>query len=277
MYAKGSDMAIYPLDATREPGSRMPVFFVGHGSPEFTLGENEFNTIWRKLGQEIPRPSLILCISAHWVIQEGNAVTAMRQPKTIHDFYGFPRDLYEIEYTAPGSPEFAHQIQNIVRSVPVDLDYEWGLDHGTWSVLRHMYPDATIPVVQLSLNYNQPLDLCFRIGQELGELRDQGVLIVGSGNLVHNLMMLRNGAQPYPWAVEFDGLVKKNISDGNSDWFVHYTRSTIARIAHPTNEHLLPLLYVLGAAGKDAPHFLTEMIFGGSVSMRSVAFGTDVT
>jgi len=273
MHAENPVAAINRTDLLPETGTRMPVLFIGHGSPEFTLGTNEFNTVWKKLGREIPKPSAILCISAHWVIQEGLAITAMKVPKTIHDFYGFPEELYEIEYSAPGSPEFASRVQNLVQSVAVDLDYEWGLDHGTWSVLRHMYPDASIPVVQLSLNYNQPPDLHFRIGQELKKLRDHGVLIIGSGNLVHNLMMLRMGAHPYPWAVEFDEMVKQGIAKGDFDMVVRYVRSPVAHMAHPTNEHLLPLLYVLGAAGDDSPRFFTESIFAGSVSMRSVAFG----
>ncbi len=252
---------------------KMPVLFIGHGSPEFTVGDNRFNRCWKSLGKKIPRPLSILCISAHWVIQEGTAVTATDTPKTIHDFYGFPRPLYKIEYPAPGSPETARAIRNLVRSTRIDPDYEWGLDHGTWSVLRHMFPEADIPVLQLSLNYNHPPELNVKIGQELGKLRDEGVLIIGSGNLVHNLMLLREGSEPYSWAVQFDQFVLESIESHNVNAMAYYSRSPLAFKAHPTSEHFLPLQYVLGAAGNDSPRFFTETIFGGSVSMRGILFG----
>lgn len=255
--------------------SRMPVAFIGHGSPENALENNPFTTRWKRLGEMIPEPALILSISAHWVIQEGTAVTAITHPRTIHDFYGFPDELYRIEYPAPGSLEGAKLVQNLVRSSSIGLDYEWGLDHGTWSVLRHMYPAADIPVVQLSLNYNQPLSILFRIGEELSLLRDRGVLILGSGNLVHNLMMLNMNAKPYPWAVEFDDIVKNNLTTGDYDSLIDYTKYHISSLAHPTSEHYLPLICVIGAAGDDRPRFFNEAIFAGSVSMRSVVFGLD--
>ncbi len=254
---------------------RMPVAFIGHGSPENALGNNPFSNTWKRLGEMIPKPALILSISAHWVTQEGIAVTAIEHPRTIHDFYGFPDELYRIEYPAPGSLEGAKLVQNLVRSSSIGLDYEWGLDHGTWSVLRHMYPDADIPVIQLSLNYNQPLSLLYRIGKELNLLRTRGVLILGSGNLVHNLMMLNMRAKPYPWAVEFDDIVKTNLETRDYDSLINYTKYHISSLAHPTSEHYLPLICVIGAAGGDRPQFFNEMIFGGSVSMRSVVFGLD--
>jgi 4,5-DOPA dioxygenase extradiol len=254
---------------------RMPVAFIGHGSPENALENNPFSTTWKWLGEMIPKPALILSISAHWVIQEGTAVTAVTHPRTIHDFYGFPDELYRIEYPAPGSLEGAKLVQNLVRSSNIGLDYEWGLDHGTWSVLRHMYPAADIPVIQLSLNYNQPLSILFRIGEELSPLRERGVLILGSGNLVHNLMMLNMHAKPYPWAVEFDDIVKNNITTRDYDSLIDYTKYHISSLAHPTSEHYLPLICVIGAAGDDRPRFFNETIFAGSVSMRSVVFGLD--
>ncbi|MGA2913776.1 MAG: 4,5-DOPA dioxygenase extradiol [Methanoregula sp.] len=254
---------------------RMPVAFIGHGSPENALGNNPFSNTWKRLGEMIPKPALILSISAHWVTQEGIAVTAIEHPRTIHDFYGFPDELYRIEYPAPGSLEGAKLVQNLVRSSSIGLDYEWGLDHGTWSVLRHMYPDADIPVIQLSLNYNQPLSLLYRIGKELNLLRTRGVLILGSGNLVHNLMMLNMHAKPYPWAVEFDDIVKTNLETKDYDSLINYTKYHISSLAHPTSEHYLPLICVIGAAGGDRPQFFNETIFGGSVSMRSVVFGLD--
>jgi len=252
---------------------RLPVVFIGHGSPENAREDNQFSIPWKHLGKMIPEPSLILSISAHWVIQEGTAVTATEHPRTIHDFYGFPSELYRIEYPAPGSPEGAKLVQNLVRSSGIALDYEWGLDHGTWSVLRHMYPAADIPVIQLSLNYNQPLSLLFKTGEELSPLRERGVLILGSGNLVHNLMMLDMHAKPYPWAVEFDDRVKNNLLTGDYDSLINYTRYRVSTLAHPTSEHYLPVLCVAGAAGDDKPVFFNETIFAGSVSMRSVVFG----
>jgi len=251
----------------------MPVIFAGHGSPENALGSNEYSLEWKKLGRELPRPSLILCISAHWVIHEGTAVTAMRTPRTIHDFYGFPDELYAVRYPASGSPEGAVLVRDAVRSTEVEGDYEWGLDHGTWSVLSHMYPEADIPVIQLSLNYHHPPGLHFRIGQDLRPLRHRGVLILGSGNLVHNLMMLRPGAGPYPWAEDFDLTVKMLVERGDYPALVSYPDLRNAGIAHPTPEHYLPLLYTLGAAGNDAPRFFSEKIFAGSVSMRGIVFG----
>jgi 4,5-DOPA dioxygenase extradiol len=262
-------------DNARLAHDTMPVAFIGHGSPENALENNPFSTTWKRLGEMIPKPALILSISAHWVIQEGTAVTAVTHPRTIHDFYGFPDELYRIEYPAPGSPEGAKLVQNLVRSSSIGLDYEWGLDHGTWSVLRHMYPSADIPVIQLSLNYNQPLSILFRIGKELSLLRERGVLILGSGNLVHNLMMLNMHAKPYPWAVEFDDIVKNNITTRDYDSLIDYTKYHISSLAHPTSEHYLPLICVIGAAGDDRPWFFNEAIFAGSVSMRSVVFGLD--
>ena len=252
---------------------RMPVIFVGHGSPENALGQNEYNSAWAALGKRLPRPRAILCISAHWVIRNGTAVTAGDRPKTIHDFYGFPQELYALEYPAPGSPGDAEYVRQAVRSTKVNLDYEWGLDHGTWSVLLYMYPEADIPVLQLSLNYNHPLELFYSIGKDLASLRDQGFLVMGSGNLVHNLMVLRYGGSPYPWAEEFDRTVKECISSGDHTSLIRLTDIPYASTAHPSTEHYLPLLPVLGAAGSDTPSFFNESIAMGSVSMRGVVFG----
>jgi len=264
------------IDTPKFPARyRMPVVFVGHGSPENAKDNNPFSAAWKQLAGMIPQPELILSISAHWVIQEGTAVTATSHPRTIHDFYGFPDELYRIEYPAPGSPEGAGIVQNLVRSSSIGLDYEWGLDHGTWSVLRHMYPEADIPVIQLSLNYNQPSSLLFRIGEELSPLRERGVLILGSGNLVHNLRMLSMGAEPYPWAIEFDTIVKNNLITRDYASLINYAKYPAAQLAHPTSEHFLPLLCVIGAAGDDSPRFFNETIFAGSVAMRCAAFGLD--
>jgi len=266
-----ADPAVGKQDHTAQ--APMPVIFAGHGSPENALGSNEYNSEWRKLGKELPRPSLILCISAHWVIHEGTAVTSMSLPRTIHDFYGFPDELYAVRYAAPGSPAGAMLVRDAVRSMQVEADYEWGLDHGAWSVLSNTYPEADIPVIQLSMNYNHPPGLHFRIGQELRPLRDRGVLILGSGNLVHNLMMLRPGAGLYSWAEDFDLTVKTLIERGDYPVLVEYSNLRYADIAHPSPEHYLPLLYTLGAAGGDTPRFFSEKIFAGSVSMRGIVFG----
>src|SRR3989344_210730 len=251
---------------------RMPVLFVGHGSPLNAIEENEFTRAWKKIGEVLPLPKLILCISAHW-LRERTALTAMPRPKTIHDFYGFPPELYALHYPAAGSPEQALQIQRLVKSVPVELDQEWGLDHGSWSVLRHIYPKATIPVVQLSLDYQLSLQKALEIGKELSILRSKGVLILGSGNLVHNLMVMNPLAEPFPWAVEFDQMVKEKLVSKKYDGLVNYTKHPSSRMAHPTNDHYLPLLYVIGAAFQEDPQFFNEKIVYGSISMRSIIFG----
>ena len=250
---------------------KMPVLFIGHGSPMNAIEKNEFSSSWGRLAGIIPRPKAILCISAHW-LKEGSAVTAMRQPKTIHDFYGFPAKLYKARYPAKGSLLLAKEIKRFVKTVNVDLDHEWGLDHGTWSVLRNMYPKADIPVVQLSLDYQLSLDKVFRIGKELGKLRKKGILIIGSGNLVHNLMVMREG-KPYSWAVEFDNIVKNNLARKDYGSMINYTKYPSSASAHPTNDHYIPLIYVIGAALGEKPKFFNEKIVYGSVSMRCAAFG----
>jgi len=258
-------------------GTRMPVLFVGHGSPENALGPNAYNRTWKLLGEIIPKPALILSVSAHWVIDKETGVTAMMRPRTIHDFYGFPPELYRIQYPAPGSPEGAAMVRSAIGSGSVYSDNEWGLDHGTWSVLGHMYPEADIPVVQLSLNYGHPAALHYGRGRELATLRDRGVLILGSGNCVHNLMMLRSDEKTWPWATQFDEFVRDRIVAGDHDPLIRYESFANARSAHPSAEHYLPLLYALGAAGNEPFQFFNEGIFAGSVSMRSVLFGSNAT
>ena len=250
----------------------MPVLFIGHGAPTNALEKNEFTLIWENLAKKISKPKALLCLSAHW-LKEGSAITAMKKPKTIHDFYGFPPPLYQLSYPAPGSPQLAKSIQKRIKTVSLQLDQEWGLDHGTWSVLMHMYPQADIPVLQISLDYLLPLEKMFKLGQELASLRQEGILIIGSGNLVHNLMVMQPGSKPYPWAVQFDQFVKENIKKGNYEQLLQYATHPAALKAHPTNDHLLPLFYILVAAGKDQPQFFNEKIEYGSVSMRCVVFG----
>jgi 4,5-DOPA dioxygenase extradiol len=241
------------------------------------IEETPFVTAWRTTAEAMPRPTAILCISAHWET-EGTFVTAMAQPKTIHDFYGFPDELSQVQYPAPGSPALAERVQNLVESTAVRLDdgYSWGLDHGAWSVLRRMYPEADIPVVQLSLDRTQPPRFHYDLGGELLALRQDGVLIVGSGNLVHNLRLLQWGAvEPFPWATEFDRMAAELILAGEHDRLVAcQTLGEAARLSVPTNEHYLPLLYILALRQPGEPlSFFAEGLVYGSISMRSLIIG----
>jgi 4,5-DOPA dioxygenase extradiol len=250
----------------------MPAVFIGHGSPENALEDNPFTREWKNLARSIPRPKAILSISAHW-LTEGTAVTAMPKPRTIHDFYGFPEALYKIDYPSDGSPEIAAQLVQTVAGAKIQPDAEWGLDHGTWSVLANMYPRADIPVLQLSLDYYLPPARQYRIGRELGTLRDKGILILGSGNLVHNLAAIAMDGAPYEWALEFDAFVERSLAARDDDALIQYTRQKTARLAHPTYDHYLPLLYVLGASEGEMPRQFNGEIFAGSVGMRCAVFG----
>ncbi len=254
----------------------MPVLFLGHGSPLNAIENNEFSNNWKILAGKLPKPKLILCISAHW-LREGSAVTAMENPKTIHDFYGFPEKLYKVSYPAKGSKEYAKLIKELVKTVKVSLDNEWGLDHGTWSLLVNMYPKSDIPVLQLSLDYQIPLDKVFEIGKELKPLRKQGVLIIASGNLVHNLMLMNPSdyAEHFDWAVEFDNIVKENLNKKDHHSLINYTKYKSSNLAHPTNDHYIPLIYVIGAAENESIQFFNEKIIMGSISMRCVIFGME--
>lgn len=226
------------------------------------------------MASQLQKPRSILCISAHW-LKEGTAVTGMENPKTIHDFYGFPEALYRMEYGARGSPELAGEVARLVKAAKVRIDGEWGLDHGTWSVLAQMYPEAEIPVVQLSLDYYLPLEKQYAIGKELAPLREKGVLIIGSGNLVHNLMAMRPGARPFSWAADFDGFVEKSLLARDDASLIGYSRQKSAQLAHPTYDHYLPLLYAMGASAGEKPQFFNRGIFAGSVGMRSAVFGAE--
>jgi len=255
----------------------MPALFVGHGNPMNAIEETVYARAWAEAAAAIPRPQAILCISAHWET-EGVFVTAMDRPRTIHDFYGFPEALYQVHYPAPGSRELAERVRDVVTSTAVRLDdgYAWGLDHGAWSVLRRMYPRADIPVVQLSLDRTQHPRFHYDLGRELAPLRAEGVLIVGSGNLVHNLRLLQWGAvEPFPWAAEFDRLAAELILAGEHDRLVAYPAlGEAARLSIPTNEHYLPLLYCLALQQPDeAATFFAEGMPLGSISMRSVRIG----
>jgi len=250
---------------------KMPVLFVGHGSPTNAIEENAFSRAWADAPGSIPRPRVVLCISAHWETI-GTQVTATERPATIHDFIGFPRPLYEVSYPAPGSPELARRVMETVRGTNVLPDPARGLDHGAWSVLRRMYPDADIPVVQLSLDRGKVPADHYGLGKELAVLRREGVLIVGSGNIVHNLGVIVREDTAFDWAVEFDDTVKRRILSGDHDAIVHYPElGRAARLSVPTNEHFLPLLTAAGAAVA-AGRALHRSFEAGSLSMAAFAF-----
>jgi 4,5-DOPA dioxygenase extradiol len=252
----------------------MPVIFFGHGNPLNALQQNDWTEGWATIGKSIPRPRAIVCVSAHWYLP-ATLVTAMDQPRTIHDFGGFPRELYQVQYRAPGSVEIARQVQELLAPLPAGLDQSWGLDHGTWSVLVHAYPEADVPVVQLSIDETQPAAFHFELGKRLAPLRDEEVLIIGSGNLVHNLHTYAWGRQipePYDWAVRFEDAAKQLMIDGEFEPLIDYeTLGRDAVLSIPTPDHYLPLLYVLGTKRDgDAVTFPVQGVDGGSVSMLTV-------
>jgi 4,5-DOPA dioxygenase extradiol len=255
----------------------MPVLFVGHGNPMNALAQNRYTAGWAAIGRSLPRPRAILCVSAHYYIPFC-MVTASAAPPTIHDFAGFPSELYQVGYPAPGSPELARRVKALLAPEPVRLDDHWGLDHGTWSVLGHLFPRADIPVVQLSIDETRPPDFHYEIGRRLMPLRKEGVLIVGSGNLVHNLALYRwhdPEAGPFDWAVRFETRVRACLAAGDSDALIRYEQfGDDARLAVPTPDHYLPFLYTLGLRRRmERVDFPVEGVDGGSVSMLAVRFG----
>lgn len=255
----------------------MPAIFFGHGNPMNAVLNNSYTEGWRCIGQQISRPKAILSISAHWFVPE-TAVTISAAPRTIHDFGGFPRELHQVQYPAPGDPEIARRVQQMLAPLPVRLDDSWGLDHGTWSVLRHVYPDADVPVVQLSIDETQPAAFHFELGGKLAPLRDERILIIGSGNLVHNLHTYawgRHMPEPYDWAVHFETKAKEMMLAGEYKPLVDYEHlGPEALLSIPTPDHYLPLLYVIGASQQsDIVTFPVEGIDGGSVSMLAVQVG----
>lgn len=268
-----SALASTLLDAPSTP--LMPVVFVGHGNPMHAITKNAFAVEWERLGRDLPRPRAIVCISAHWETR-GTKVTAMPTPPTIHDFGGFPQELFDVQYQAKGDPVLAAQIAKDVTARTIALDHEWGLDHGAWAVLRRMYPKADVPVLQVSLDVTmRPADHV-RLAADLALLRRRGVLVVGSGNIVHNLGRMRWEGEPLPWAVEFDAVSKRLIERRDVSALAAYdTLGTAAAMSIPTNEHYLPMLYILGMAStKDELVFFNESIDLGSVSMRSFVLST---
>lgn len=255
----------------------LPALFLGHGNPMNAIASNVYTAAWQRLGQQTPRPRAILAVSAHWYLP-GTAVTISTAPRTIHDFGGFPAELYEVQYPAPGDPALARRIQDLLLPLDVALDDSWGLDHGTWSVLRHVYPAADVPVVQLSIDSTRPAAFHFELGGRLAPLRDEGVLIVGSGNLVHNLRAYAwdgRPRDPYDWAVRFEEQAQSLMLAGDFMPLVDYTQlGSDAALSIPTPDHYLPLLYVLGSRQRGEPvRFPVSGVDGGSISMLAVQVG----
>lgn len=255
-----------------------PAIFFGHGNPLNALMENDYTRGWATIGMALPRLRAVLCVSAHWYLP-GTAVTAMKAPRTIHDFGGFPRELYEVKYPAPGEPELARRVQSLLAPTPVQLDEHWGLDHGTWSVLRHVFPDADVPVIQLSIDETQPASFHYQLAKRLVPLRDEGVLIVGSGNLVHNLHAYawgRHVVEPLDWAIRFEERARELMLAGNHEPLINYeAMGRDALLAAPTPDHYLPLLYVLALRREgEEVSFPVEGFDGGSISMLSVQVGS---
>lgn len=263
----------------KEEEQVMPVLFIGHGSPMNGIEDTEFSRRWTQMAKEIPTPKAVLVVSAHW-FTKGTQITAMDFPKTIHDFGGFPQELFAVQYPAPGNPILAKETAALLHSAKVELDHDWGLDHGTWTVVRHMYPDANIPVLQLSIDYTKAPQYHYDLAKELLKLRKKGVLIIGSGNMVHNLRMvawdkMKEPGYGFDWALEMNDRFKHLISTGDHMPLINYqTLGKDALLAIPTPEHYLPLLYTLGLQGsKDKVSFFNDKAVAGSLTMTSVKIG----
>ncbi|CAM3912099.1 4,5-DOPA dioxygenase extradiol [Flavobacterium cucumis] len=262
-----------------EEEEKKPVLFIGHGSPMNAIEDNIFSKRWQLMGKEIPTPKAVVVVSAHW-LTKGTLVTAMPNPKTIHDFGGFPQALFDVQYPAPGSPELATEIQKLITNPAVELDHDWGLDHGTWSVVKHMFPDANIPVLQLSIDYYKPAAYHYELAKQLLSLRKKGVLIIGSGNMVHNLRMiawdkLYEPEYGFDWALEMNDIFKNKISNGFHKELIQYEKlNKAATLAIPTPDHYYPLLYILALqTDNDKVEFFNDKVVGGSLTMTSVKIG----
>jgi 4,5-DOPA dioxygenase extradiol len=260
----------------KEQEQLMPVLFVGHGSPMNGIEDREFSERWKQMAKEIPQPAAVLVISAHW-FSKGTRITAMDFPETIHDFGGFPQALFDVQYPAPGNPALALETASLIHSAHVGLDHDWGLDHGAWTVVRHMYPEANIPVLQLSIDYTKGAQYHFDLAKELYDLRKKGVLIIGSGNMVHNLRMvswakINTPGYGFDWALTMNDKFKQLIADGDYQPLINYkSLGAEAMLAIPTPEHYLPLLYSLGLKGnKDEVSFFNDKAIAGSLTMTSV-------
>ena len=267
------------LISSGENTEQMPVFFIGHGSPMNAIEENEFSLSWRKLGKSIPVPKAIICISAHWETR-GTFVTAMPMPSTIHDFGGFPKELYNVQYPAPGSPELALDVKHTISMTEVALDEKWGLDHGTWSVVKNIYPEANIPVIQLSLDYNKTPESHYELAKELNSFRNKGVLIIGSGNMVHNLGRIAwdHADDPeygFDWAHHANDIFKRLIVGNNINELINYhALGSEVQLAVPTPDHYLPLLYTLALKKENEEAlFFNDKTVMGSLTMTSLRFG----
>ena len=259
-----------------ENPERMPVLFLGHGNPMNAIEENQFVKGFRDIAVTLPKPNTILCISAHWYTN-GTKVTAMEFPKTIHDFMGFPVELYKVQYPAKGNPMLANQTKELLIPENVELDENWGLDHGAWSVIKHLYPDADIPVIQLSIDYNKPASYHFELASKLVSLRNKGVLIIGSGNIIHNLGLVdfKNFDEDnygYDWAIEAKETINNYLTDGNYKPLIDYLKQPQAiQLAIPTPDHYLPLIYTLGLQQKgEKISFFNDKLLAGSLSMTSL-------
>jgi 4,5-DOPA dioxygenase extradiol len=270
-------------ETSNNNNQRMPAIFIGHGSPMNVVQRNGFTESLTELGRSLPKPKAILVISAHW-LTEGTSVTCMEKPRTIHDFYGFPEELYAINYPSPGAPSYAQLVIKSVRSTKIKGDTDWGLDHASWAVLKHMYPKADTPVFEMSLDYSfndwhpKPLQYHYQLGSQLAELRNSGILIIGSGNIVHNLRQIdfeQTDAEPYDWAVEFDQNVKAALLNGNHKDLLNYQNlGESASYAIPTLDHYLPMIYVISLQRKDEPLTFTHEGFqNASISMRCFKIG----
>jgi 4,5-DOPA dioxygenase extradiol len=266
------------MESLPETETKMPVLFIGHGSPMNGIEYNSFTQYWKKLATEIEQPKAVLCVSAHWLTQ-GTFITAMEKPPTIHDFGGFPQALFDVEYGAPGEPKLAKETAELFKTTTVGLDHEWEMDHGTWTILRHMYPDATIPVLQLSIDYNKAPQYHYDLAKNLQALRKKGVLIMGSGNMVHNLGMVAwdklNEPFGYDWTIEMNTIFKQKIEANDHSALIAYEKLNVAaKLAIPTPDHYYPLLYTLALKEeKDAISFFNDEPLAGSLTMTSVKIG----
>lgn len=266
-------------DNLTETDKKTPALFIGHGSPMNGIENNSFSKQRQSLGTTLETPKAVLVISAHW-LTNGTHVTAMPNPKTIHDFGGFPQELFNVQYPAPGDVNLANETKNLIKTTNVGLDHDWGLDHGAWTVVRHMYPQANIPVIQLSIDYSKPASYHYNLAKELAALRKKGVLIIGSGNMVHNLRMIdwnnmNTDNYGYDWAIEMHELFKTKINNGDHQALINYEQlSKSAKLAIPTPDHYYPLMYILGLQEKNEdPTFFNDKLVAGSLNMTSVKFG----
>ncbi|MFQ3574935.1 MAG: 4,5-DOPA dioxygenase extradiol [Cytophagales bacterium] len=270
---------LYAHSLSLPNSEKMPVLFLGHGNPMNAIEENQFVSGFRKVAKSLPKPHAILCISAHW-FTKGTKVTAMERPRTIHDFGGFPKALFDVQYPAKGNPVLAGETKDILSPVFVELDEKWGLDHGAWSVIKHLYPDADIPVVQLSIDYTKPASYHFELAQKLNKLRSKGILIIGSGNIIHNLGLVdwknfEKDDYGYDWAIEARETINKHLIDGNFESLIRYDKQSKAfQLAIPSPDHFLPLIYSIALKEKNDDLMLfNDKLLAGSLSMTSLKIG----